>query len=118
MPDDCLFCKIVAGEIPATKVHEDDDTLTFTDINPQAPTHVLVVPKRHIADIAEPRHPGECRGNWTDRVPGCLQHRGAGRADRVPRARARARRAPDAMAAGLICEPGRDLCGNDHEVDG
>lgn len=53
MPDDCLFCKIVAGEIPATKVREDDDTLTFTDINPQAPTHVLVVPKRHIADIVE-----------------------------------------------------------------
>ena len=53
MPDDCLFYKIVAGEIPATKVREDDDTLTFTDIDPQAPTHVLVVPKRHIADIAE-----------------------------------------------------------------
>jgi histidine triad (HIT) family protein len=53
MPEDCVFCKIVAGEIPATKVWEDDDTLTFSDLNPQAPTHVLVVPKRHIADIVE-----------------------------------------------------------------
>ena len=53
MPADCLFCKIVAGEIPATKVREDDDTLTFRDLDPQAPTHVLVVPKRHFADIVE-----------------------------------------------------------------
>lgn len=53
MADDCVFCKIVAGEIPATKVYEDDDTLAFADLNPQAPTHVLVVPKRHIADVVE-----------------------------------------------------------------
>jgi histidine triad (HIT) family protein len=52
MADDCLFCKIVAGEIPATKVHEDDDTIAFADLNPQAPVHILVVPKRHIPDIA------------------------------------------------------------------
>ena len=43
--------KIVAGEIPAAKVHEDDDTIAFTDVNPQAPVHILVVPKRHIPDI-------------------------------------------------------------------
>jgi histidine triad (HIT) family protein len=53
MADDCLFCKIVAGEIPATKVYEDADTLAFADLNPQAPTHVLLVPKRHFADIVE-----------------------------------------------------------------
>jgi histidine triad (HIT) family protein len=53
MVDDCLFCKIVAGEIPATKVIEDEHTLTFTDIDPKAPTHVLVVPKRHFADLIE-----------------------------------------------------------------
>jgi histidine triad (HIT) family protein len=53
MADDCLFCKIVAGEIPATRVYEDDDTLAFADLNPQAPTHVLVVPKRHIGDVVE-----------------------------------------------------------------
>ena len=47
---DCLFCKIIAGEIPSTKVYEDDLVLAFRDIAPQAPTHVLVVPKTHIAD--------------------------------------------------------------------
>ena len=52
MADDCLFCKIVAGDIPATRVHEDDDIIAFADLNPQAPVHVLVVPKRHIPDIA------------------------------------------------------------------
>ncbi len=50
---DCLFCKIVAGDIPSTKVYEDDDILAFRDINPQAPTHILVIPKAHIASVAE-----------------------------------------------------------------
>jgi histidine triad (HIT) family protein len=45
----CLFCRIVAGEIPASKVYEDDQLLAFDDINPQAPMHVLVVPKAHVA---------------------------------------------------------------------
>ncbi len=45
---DCLFCKIVAGTIPAKKLHEDADTVAFADINPQAPTHFLVVPKKHV----------------------------------------------------------------------
>ena len=44
----CLFCKIIAGEIPSKKVYEDEDLYAFHDINPQAPTHVLVCPKRHI----------------------------------------------------------------------
>ena len=47
---DCLFCKIIAGEIPSPKVYEDETVFAFRDINPQAPTHVLVVPKAHIAD--------------------------------------------------------------------
>jgi histidine triad (HIT) family protein len=47
----CLFCKIVAGEIPATKVYEDDQVIAFNDINPQAPVHVLVVPKRLVATL-------------------------------------------------------------------
>ena len=47
---DCLFCKIIAGEIPSTKVYEDETVFAFRDINPMAPTHVLVVPKTHIAD--------------------------------------------------------------------
>lgn len=48
--DDCLFCKISAGEIPATVVRETDRTLAFRDINPQAPTHVLVIPRSHLPD--------------------------------------------------------------------
>jgi histidine triad (HIT) family protein len=48
---DCLFCKIIRREIPATLVYEDDRVVAFNDINPQAPTHVLVVPKRHIATL-------------------------------------------------------------------
>lgn len=47
----CLFCKIIAKEIPASIVYEDDHVLAFNDINPQAPTHVLIVPKRHIATL-------------------------------------------------------------------
>lgn len=47
----CLFCKIVAGEIPATKVYEDDTILAFRDIAPQAPTHILVIPKTHIPSV-------------------------------------------------------------------
>lgn len=48
---DCLFCKIVAGEIPADIVYESDGAVAFRDINPQAPTHVLVIPRQHIATI-------------------------------------------------------------------
>ena len=48
---DCLFCAIVAGEIPSKKVYEDDSCYCFLDINPQAPTHALVVPKMHIASV-------------------------------------------------------------------
>ena len=48
---DCLFCKIVAGEIPSTKVYEDELVLAFRDIAPQAPAHILVIPKTHIQDV-------------------------------------------------------------------
>ena len=50
---DCIFCKIIAGEIPSKKAYEDDDIFAFYDINPQAPTHILVIPKKHIASMAE-----------------------------------------------------------------
>jgi histidine triad (HIT) family protein len=50
---DCLFCKIIARTVPASIVYEDDRVLAFNDINPQAPTHVLLVPKRHIATLAD-----------------------------------------------------------------
>lgn len=50
---DCLFCKIIAGEIPSRKVYEDDKVLAFYDIDPKAPVHFLVIPKEHIASAAE-----------------------------------------------------------------
>ena len=48
---DCIFCKIIAGEIPSSKVYEDDMILAFNDINPEAPVHILIVPKTHIASM-------------------------------------------------------------------
>ena len=51
--ENCLFCKIIAGDIPSTKVYEDELVLAFRDIAPQAPTHILVIPKAHIASVAE-----------------------------------------------------------------
>ncbi len=50
--EDCLFCKIIAGEVPSKKVYEDDDVYAFYDIDPQAPSHFLVIPKQHIASVA------------------------------------------------------------------
>jgi histidine triad (HIT) family protein len=51
--EDCLFCKIVQGEIPSKKVYEDEHTFAFEDLDPKAPTHVLVVPKKHITGLKE-----------------------------------------------------------------
>lgn len=48
---DCLFCKIIAGDIPSTKVYEDEVVYAFRDINPQAPTHILVIPKVHLSSV-------------------------------------------------------------------
>ncbi len=48
----CLFCRIVAGEIPSTVVHDDDEVLAFRDIAPRSPTHILVIPKTHVASVA------------------------------------------------------------------
>jgi histidine triad (HIT) family protein len=50
---DCIFCRIVRGELPSKKVYEDADVLAFHDIRPQAPVHVVVIPKRHIASLSE-----------------------------------------------------------------
>jgi len=50
---DCLFCKIIAGEIPSAKVYEDDKIFAFRDIEPQAPVHILIIPKEHIASANE-----------------------------------------------------------------
>ena len=51
--ENCLFCKIIAGDIPSTKVYEDETVLAFREIAPQAPTHILVIPKAHIGSVAE-----------------------------------------------------------------
>ena len=56
---ECLFCRIVSGAIPATKLFEDDHAIAFRDIRPQAPVHILVVPKRHFASLADPNLSGE-----------------------------------------------------------
>ena len=50
--DNCLFCRIVRGEIPSTKVYEDEQVFAFRDINPMAPTHVLVIPRKHISGMS------------------------------------------------------------------
>jgi histidine triad (HIT) family protein len=50
---ECIFCKIAAGEVPADIVHQDDQVVAFRDVNPKAPTHVLLIPRRHIASAAE-----------------------------------------------------------------
>lgn len=50
---DCIFCKIIAGEIPAKKIYEDEQAIAFADLHPQAPVHLLIVPRRHIRSLAE-----------------------------------------------------------------
>ena len=56
--EDCLFCKIIKGDIPSEKVYEDDEILAFKDINPAAPIHILVIPKNHISSLAHMK-PGD-----------------------------------------------------------
>ncbi len=57
---DCLFCKIAVGDIPSNKVYEDDEVLAFRDIAPKAPTHILIIPKKHIAALAEVTEEDAC----------------------------------------------------------
>ena len=109
---DCLFCKIVAGDIPSTKVYEDEHSYAFDDLNPQAPTHVLVVPREHYSRRRRPRaatpaasagaargHPRAGRAGRAEHFRTVSQHRRRRRAERVPRARPRAGRAADGLAA-------------------
>ena len=53
MEENCIFCKIVNGEIPSNVVYEDSDVLAFNDINPQAPIHIIVIPKKHISSVLD-----------------------------------------------------------------
>ena len=57
--EDCLFCKIIKGEIPSQKVYEDDEILAFKDINPAAPIHILVIPKKHISSLTDMKNGDE-----------------------------------------------------------
>jgi histidine triad (HIT) family protein len=76
--DDCIFCKIVRGEIPSKKVYEDDLVLAFDDIRPQAPVHVLVVPKRHLATLDEAREADErALGRMLHVAPRIARERGS-----------------------------------------
>lgn len=60
----CLFCRIIAGEIPSNKVYEDDDILAFRDIDPQAPTHILIIPKKHYDSVIDA--PAEVVGKMSE----------------------------------------------------
>lgn len=74
---DCLFCKIVSGEIPSTKVYEDKTVLAFRDIAPQAPTHILVIPKVHIGSVAEVTgQNSEIVGHIFEVIPGIAKAEG------------------------------------------
>ena len=77
---DCLFCKIVAGEIPSDRVYEDDDVIAFRDINPRAPTHLLIIPRRHVADV---QHLTDADGELLARLFGAVRTLAARRSSRA-----------------------------------
>jgi histidine triad (HIT) family protein len=76
MPTDCLFCGIVAGDIPATTVYDDANTVAFNDLNPQAPTHVLVVPREHFTDIADLGRDAAASAGFLAGIRGMAAHLG------------------------------------------
>ncbi len=81
---DCLFCKIVAGEIPSDRVLETDEVIAFRDIAPQAPTHVLVIPRRHVPDIDTlPDDEGELLSAMFAAVRRVAEHEGLAKGYRV-----------------------------------
>lgn len=92
--EDCIFCKIAAGQIPSDKVYEDDDIFAFRDINPQAPVHILVIPKAHVASVLE-----------SDRLP-------AGICDKIMRVCAEIARAEgiDRNGFRMVSNCGADAC--------
>ena len=98
--ENCLFCKIIAGEIPSTKVYEDDKTYAFRDINPMAPVHVLGVPKTHVASLA-------AVDALSDELPADVpdgRASGGYRRERLPRGeQLRLRRLPERAAPALPC---------------
>jgi len=82
--DACIFCKIAAGEIPADKALETDDLVAFHDVNPQAPVHLLVIPRRHIASLDEAgEHDRALLGKILTSMPGLAREQGIAGAYRV-----------------------------------
>ena len=119
---DCLFCKIVAGEIPSTVVMDRGDVFAFRDVSPQAPTHILIVPKDHLRDVAamDASHGGllaemveaanelaRAEGIDGSGLPAGAQRRARRRPNRLPPAPSRPRRPSDGVAAGLRAEETR-----------
>ena len=124
--EDCLFCKIVAGEVPSTKVYEDERVLAFEDVDPQMPVHTLIVPKNHYdnigdnipddemgASVQHREEGGRAQGHSRKRLPRHRQHERRRPAVRAPRPRARPGRRPhelrgpvgltaDALAPALV----------------
>ena len=99
---DCIFCKIANGEIPSTKVYEDDKMLAFRDLDPQAPVHILMIPKEHIAS-ADDLTEEDCGGRRShERLPHRQQLRRRRRTDRKAPAFPPARRTLYGVASGLI----------------
>lgn len=81
---DCIFCKIAAGEIPSTKVYEDDRCLAFKDLDPKAPIHILVIPKVHIqsVDAITPENSGEA-AHILEVIPGIMKELGVATGYRI-----------------------------------
>lgn len=75
MADDCLFCKLISGEIPTNKVYEDDICFAFDDIEPEAPVHTLLVPKKHYDDLCD-GIPAEVLGHMLSMVPKVAELKG------------------------------------------
>ncbi len=113
----CLFCRIVAGEIPAKRVYEDEELLAFEDIKPEAPTHVLIIPKRHVATLndlqqiddsmigAMVRRASSHRERARPRLSGLshgVQHQRSRRPDGLPHPPASAGGAPFLLATRVI----------------
>ena len=109
---DCLFCKIAAGDIPSNKLYEDETLLAFYDIDPQAPVHFLVIPKRHISSAAAlteedaallgHRQALQGAGGGSERVPGCHQCGAGRRPERTAPAFPRSGQTQPGLAAGLM----------------
>jgi histidine triad (HIT) family protein len=76
MNTDCLFCKIIAGDIPSKKVYSDSHTYAFEDLNPQAPTHILIVPREHFTDIADLGRDAAASAGLLAGIRGLTEHLG------------------------------------------